>query len=134
MEKNGLQQATTAVSPCKLPGSNLIGGHVGPKICLDNLEKGKIPCPCPDFNPGSSNPQPSITLQAIVHHNQLSHPPATANPLFYTTSCTAIRLLESFNPYTILFFLFYQFILNTRTSSDFRSILRILDYRTQPSF
>jgi hypothetical protein len=36
----------------RFPGTHWIGGLVGPRVGLDNVEERKISCPCRELNPG----------------------------------------------------------------------------------
>jgi hypothetical protein len=45
-------------------GTHWIGGYVGPRDCLNAIEK-EIPCPCSESNPGS--PASSLSLYRLIY-------------------------------------------------------------------
>jgi hypothetical protein len=53
----------------RAPGTQWIGGWVGPRAGLDTVVKSNIPSPCWDSNPRSSSPQPSATLLSYPGSN-----------------------------------------------------------------
>jgi len=66
MEVRGQLYAPAALPPRKKSGANLIGGWVGRKAGLEDLEKRNISCPSRDSNPGPSQPVVPADLHTTV--------------------------------------------------------------------
>jgi hypothetical protein len=70
MEVSGQLHAPAALPPGRAPGTNWIGGWVGPRAVLDAVVKRKIPSPRRESNPRTSIVQPvaqRYTDWAIVY-------------------------------------------------------------------
>jgi hypothetical protein len=66
MKVSGQAHALATSFTEKNPSTNLIEGWMGPRACIDILEKGKLCCCCQELNPISFSSQPSHYINYTV--------------------------------------------------------------------
>jgi hypothetical protein len=66
MKVSGQAHTPATSVPEKNPSANLIEGWMGPRVCVDILEKGKLCCCCQELNPRSYSSQPSHYINYTI--------------------------------------------------------------------
>jgi hypothetical protein len=74
MELSGQHHISATFTPVRFTCTHQIGGRLGPRTVLDDLQKGAVSFPCRDFNPGPFSPYYSTHVLHAIKHNIFAWP------------------------------------------------------------